>query len=69
MNSPACWSARKTGMPCACRMLGFIVVTMWCSRSGWPLKSSLAESRITVSARSAYSAGTPYHVLGSPQCR
>merc|ERR1712106_161355 len=60
---------RYTGTPWAWRTLGFMVVTMWCSRSGWDWKSSLADSLMTASAFSAYLAGIPYHVLGSPQCR
>ena len=46
-----------------------MVVTMWWRRSGCVWKSSVADSRMTVSAFSAYLAGMPYQVLGSPQCR
>ena len=55
-----------TGTPWAMRMLGFMMVTSWCRRSGCDSNSSGVSFFITSSSRSAATEGTPYHVLGSP---
>lgn len=57
---------RLTGTPWDMRMLGFMMVTSWCRRSGWNSNSSGVSFFITSSSRSAATEGTPYHVLGSP---
>lgn len=56
----------RTGTPWAIRVLGFMIVTSWCSRSGWDSNSSGASFLITSSSCSAAKPGAPYHVLGSP---
>ena len=55
-----------TGTPWAMRVLGFMRVTSWCSRSGWLSNSSGVSFFITSSRCSAANDGTPYHVFGSP---
>lgn len=56
----------RTGTLCVIRVLGFMMVTSWCSRSGWDTKSSGASLFITFSSCSAAYPGTPYQVFGSP---
>jgi len=56
----------RTGTPWAIRVLGFMMVTSWCSRSGWDSNSSGASFLITSSSCSAAKPGAPYQVLGSP---
>lgn len=56
----------RTGTPWAIRVLGFMMVTSWCSRSGWDSNSSGASFLITASSCSAAKPGAPYQVLGSP---
>ena len=48
------------------RILGFMMVTSWCRRSGWNSNSSGVNFFITSSSCSAATEGTPYQVLGSP---
>lgn len=57
---------RLTGTPWDMRILGFMMVTSWCRRSGWNSNSSGVSFFITSSSLSAATEGTPYQVLGSP---
>lgn len=55
-----------TGTPLAMRMLGFMIVVSWCSKSGACSKSSGAVSFMASSNLQAAGPGTPYQDLGSP---
>ena len=48
------------------RVLGFMMVTSWCRRSGCDSNSSGASFFITPSSCVAAEPGAPYQVLGSP---
>lgn len=65
-RSPYWYWSGLTGTPWAIRILGFMMVTSWCRRSGWNSNSSGVNFFITSSSRSAATEGTPYQVFGSP---
>jgi len=59
-------SKELTGTPADIKVLGFMMVVNWCSRSGDCSNNSGAFRFITSSSSSAFELGTPYHVFGSP---